>query len=76
MHDLAELRPHLLDEIEHFFNVYKMLEPDARTQTRGYEGRAAALARDRGVPGEVSRRSTDGGQAAVGSTANAVHSSA
>jgi inorganic pyrophosphatase len=43
-HDLAELRPHLLDEIEHFFNVYKTLEPDARTHTRGYEGREAAWA--------------------------------
>ena len=41
--DLAELR-HLLDEIEHFFNVYKTLEPDARTHTRGYEGRDAAWA--------------------------------
>jgi inorganic pyrophosphatase len=42
--DITELRPTLLDEIAHFFDVYKMLEPDARTDTRGYEGRDAAWA--------------------------------
>jgi len=41
---LDELRPYLLDEIAHFFDVYKMLEPDKHTATRGYEGHAAALA--------------------------------
>ena len=41
---LDELRPHLLDEIHHFFDVYKLLEPGKDTITRGYEGRAAALA--------------------------------
>ena len=40
---LDELRPHLLDEIQHFFDVYKMLEPDKETATRGYEGLDAAL---------------------------------
>jgi inorganic pyrophosphatase len=29
-------------EIEHFFDVYKMLEPDKHSTTRGYEGRDAA----------------------------------
>ena len=29
-------------EIEHFFDVYKMLEPDKHSNTRGYEGTAAA----------------------------------
>ncbi len=42
--DISALRRPLLDEIEHFFNVYKMLEPDARTDTRGYEGHEAAWA--------------------------------
>ena len=36
-------RPALLDEIEHFFDVYKMLEPEKNSATRGYEGRDAAL---------------------------------
>ena len=42
--ELDGLRPFLLDEIQHFFDVYKMLEPDKNSETRGYEGRAAALA--------------------------------
>lgn len=41
--DLSDLPKHLLDEIEHFFNVYKMLEPDKSSSTAGYEGRDAAL---------------------------------
>ena len=40
--DLADLPSHLLKEIEHFFDVYKMLEPDKESSTRGYEGRDAA----------------------------------
>jgi inorganic pyrophosphatase len=44
VHDLADLPPRLLDEIEHFFEVYKMLEPGKSTTTRGYEGRDAAYA--------------------------------
>ena len=30
-------------EIEHFFDVYKMLEPDKSSSTRGFEGRDKAL---------------------------------
>ena len=30
-------------EIEHFFEMYKTLEPDKHSNTRGYEGTAAAL---------------------------------
>ena len=30
-------------EIEHFFDVYKTLEPDKSSSTRGYEGRAKAI---------------------------------
>ena len=41
--ELTQLRPALLDEIEHFFDVYKMLEPGKASATRGYEGREAAL---------------------------------
>ena len=33
---------HLLDEIEHFFDVYKMLEPDKHSSMRGFEGADAA----------------------------------
>jgi inorganic pyrophosphatase len=42
--DLPDLPARLLDEIEHFFDVYKMLEPGKTTTTRGYEGRDAAYA--------------------------------
>ena len=41
--DLSQLRQPLLDEIEHFFEVYKMLEPGKESATRGYEGKQAAL---------------------------------
>jgi inorganic pyrophosphatase len=42
VHDLADLPKRLLDEIEHFFDVYKMLESEKNVVTRGYEGRDAA----------------------------------
>jgi inorganic pyrophosphatase len=40
--DLRNLPSVVLDEIQHFFNVYKMLEPDKRMTDLGYEGREAA----------------------------------
>jgi inorganic pyrophosphatase len=36
--DIGELPEHLTAEIEHFFDVYKMLEADKFSNTRGYEG--------------------------------------
>jgi inorganic pyrophosphatase len=42
VHDLSDLSPYLLAEIEHFFTVYKDLEPGKQSSTRGYEGRDAA----------------------------------
>src|SRR4051812_48528470 len=42
--DIADLPKRLLDEIEHFFDVYKMLEPEKNSTTRGYEGRDVAYA--------------------------------
>ncbi len=44
VHDIGDLPKRLLDEIEHFFDVYKMLEPEKNSTTRGYEGRDAAYA--------------------------------
>jgi inorganic pyrophosphatase len=44
MHDIADVPQRLLNEIEHFFDVYKMLEPAKNSTTRGYEGRDAAYA--------------------------------
>jgi inorganic pyrophosphatase len=41
--ELTQLRAPILDEIEHFFEVYKTLEPGKDSSTRGYEGRDAAL---------------------------------
>ena len=43
-HDIDDLPPHLLDEIEHFFSIYKDLEPGKVSETDGFEGRAVALA--------------------------------
>ncbi len=40
--DIGELPDYLTQEIEHFFNIYKALEPDKFANTRGYEGVDAA----------------------------------
>jgi inorganic pyrophosphatase len=40
--EIEDVPEKLRAEIEHFFEVYKMLEPDKHTNTRGYEGTAAA----------------------------------
>jgi inorganic pyrophosphatase len=42
-HDIEDLPPHLLNEIEHFFSIYKDLEPGKSTDVRGFENREAAL---------------------------------
>ncbi|MFP5327413.1 MAG: inorganic diphosphatase [Acidimicrobiia bacterium] len=42
INEISDLQPHLLAEIGHFFDVYKMLEPGKSTNTRGWEGRASA----------------------------------
>jgi inorganic pyrophosphatase len=41
--DIADLPPFLLQEIEHFFEIYKTLEPGKTTKTGGWEGRERAL---------------------------------
>lgn len=40
--DIDDVGAHLLEEIAHFFDVYKMLEPGKSTATRGWEGRSSA----------------------------------
>ena len=40
--DVSDLPEHLLEEIKHFFDMYKMLEPGKSSTTFGYEGHAAA----------------------------------
>ena len=40
--DLGGLPDHLTDEISHFFEVYKALEPDKYAHVRGWEGADAA----------------------------------
>ena len=42
--DLGDVDRHLLDEIEHFFEFYKTIEPGKLTETRGWEGAAQAEA--------------------------------
>ena len=39
---LGDLPKHLLDEIEHFFDIYKDLEPGKSSSTAGFEGLEAA----------------------------------
>ena len=40
--DISELPDHLRDEISHFFDVYKVLEPGRTPRPDGYEGREEA----------------------------------
>jgi inorganic pyrophosphatase len=40
--DLADLTPQLVNEIQHFFEVYKALEPGKMSSTAGLAGRDAA----------------------------------
>lgn len=42
IHDITDVYPELLQEIENFFDVYKALEPDKYSETRGFQGREAA----------------------------------
>jgi inorganic pyrophosphatase len=41
---MSDLPNHLVDEIEHFFEVYKVLEPEKHSNVRGWEGVKAAIA--------------------------------
>jgi inorganic pyrophosphatase len=40
--DIADLPAYLTEEIEHFFEVYKVLEPNKHSSVRGFEGADAA----------------------------------
>lgn len=42
--DIDQLPDHLTDEIEHFFEVYKQLEPGKFANVKGFEGREQATA--------------------------------
>jgi len=42
--DLGDLTPQLVEEIQHFFEVYKALEPGKTSSTAGLAGRDAAWA--------------------------------
>ena len=54
--DVRTRRPNLLEEIGHFFDVYKMLEPGKDTETRDWEGAEVAAQEV-----EASRRRYSGG---------------
>jgi inorganic pyrophosphatase len=56
--DLGDLPAHMLEEIKHFFSVYKDLEPGKASSTRDYEGRDAAWAEIRAA--QERHRSTAG----------------
>lgn len=38
--DIADLPPYLLDDIAHFFEVYKALEPEKGTEVSHWQGRS------------------------------------
>jgi inorganic pyrophosphatase len=40
--DIGDLTPQLVEEIQHFFEVYKALEPNKYSSAHGMEGREAA----------------------------------
>jgi inorganic pyrophosphatase len=42
--DIGDVPEHLRNEIAHFFSIYKDLEPNKRTEVKGYVNRKAALA--------------------------------
>jgi inorganic pyrophosphatase len=42
MRELSDVPAHLRDEISHFFDIYKELEPNKATDVRGWQGRQAA----------------------------------
>jgi inorganic pyrophosphatase len=48
----------LRDEIEHFFQRYKDLEPEKKTETRGWGNRSEATAIVSAARGRASRGST------------------
>ena len=61
--DMADLPAHLVDEIEHFFEVYKVLEPEKHSNVRGWEGVDRRRRGDRRLPPAVRRHAalTPGG---------------
>jgi len=54
--DVSDLAAHVRDEISHFFDVYKTLEPGDTPSTVGYEDREAAVR----VLGDARRRVEQG----------------
>jgi inorganic pyrophosphatase len=42
VHDITDLTPQLIAEIQHFFEVYKALEPEKHSSTEGLGGREEA----------------------------------
>jgi inorganic pyrophosphatase len=59
LHDLADVPVHVRDEISHFFDIYKELEPGKATDIRGWQDHAAAeeaiaAATERGRAGDHS----------------------
>ena len=44
LQDLDDVKPHLREEIHHFFEVYKALEPKKWSEVRGWQGKDAAEA--------------------------------
>ena len=54
--DIEDVSPHLLDEIEHFFRVYKQLEPDKAVAVGDWRRRGRRGTPDSGVHRSRPRR--------------------
>lgn len=55
--DLADVPVHVRNEISHFFDIYKELEPGKATDIRGWQDRAAA---EWAIAQPTERRATGG----------------
>ncbi len=64
LRDLPDVPAHLRDEIGHFFDIYKELEPGKGTDPRGWQDRAAAE-QEITAAFERARGRGSGGQAAL-----------
>jgi inorganic pyrophosphatase len=60
--DIGDLPPFMTDEIEHFFEVYKVLEPNKHSSVRGFEGADAALIEIEACRRRFAQTRTGGGE--------------
>jgi inorganic pyrophosphatase len=59
--DITDVPSNLLDEIEHFFEIYKDLEPGKMTRTNGFANRDTAMAELRDAVDRFAAHARDSG---------------